>query len=151
MIQTDRLYSADNLYTIRQGHNEPLREYTARFSHEYSRCLEIDDRAAFGAFKSGLRASQFCYLVHSSNWTTYGKLKKHAAIHAKAEHFNSKGVPLTSPCPTASVGSASAPTYDRFSPHQTTNHAPYRMAPTMSAPYTTRDKRNKESGGRNNF
>ncbi|CAL9024334.1 unnamed protein product [Prunus brigantina] len=54
MIQTDRLYSADDLYTIRQGDSEPFREYAARFSHEYSRCPEIDDRAAFGAFKSGL-------------------------------------------------------------------------------------------------
>ena len=96
MIQTDRLYSADDLYTIRQGDSEPLREYAARFSHEYSRCPETDDRAAFGAFKSGLRASQFRYLVHSSNWTTYGELMKQAAIHAKAEHFNSKGMPSVS-------------------------------------------------------
>ncbi|CAL9024360.1 unnamed protein product [Prunus brigantina] len=76
MIQTDRLYSADDLYTIRQGDSEPLREYVARFNHEYSRCPETDDRAAFGAFKTGLRASQFRYLVHSSNWTTYGELMK---------------------------------------------------------------------------
>ncbi|CAL2228547.1 unnamed protein product [Prunus armeniaca] len=46
MIQTDRLYSADDLYTIRQREDEPLREYAARFSHEYSRCPETDDRAA---------------------------------------------------------------------------------------------------------
>ncbi|CAL9025716.1 unnamed protein product, partial [Prunus brigantina] len=55
MIQTDRLYSADDLYMLRQGEDEPLREYAARFSHEYSRCPDTDDRAAFGAFKSGLR------------------------------------------------------------------------------------------------
>ncbi|CAL9021521.1 unnamed protein product, partial [Prunus brigantina] len=72
--KTDRLYFADDLYNIRQGDSEPLREYAARFSHEYSRCPKTDDRAAFGAFKSGLRASQFHYLVHSSNWTTYGEL-----------------------------------------------------------------------------
>ncbi|CAL8995975.1 unnamed protein product, partial [Prunus brigantina] len=54
MIQTDRLYSADDLYMLRQGEDEPLREYAARFSHEYSRCPDTDDRAAFGAFKSGL-------------------------------------------------------------------------------------------------
>ncbi|CAL2232153.1 unnamed protein product [Prunus armeniaca] len=50
MIQTDRLYSADDLHTIRQKEDEPLREYAARFSHEYSRCPETDDRAAYGAF-----------------------------------------------------------------------------------------------------
>ncbi|CAL9026650.1 unnamed protein product, partial [Prunus brigantina] len=64
---TDRLYSADDLYTIRQKEDEPLREYAARFSHEYLRCPESDDRAAYGAFKSGLRSSHFRYLVHKSS------------------------------------------------------------------------------------
>ncbi|CAL9024638.1 unnamed protein product [Prunus brigantina] len=58
MIQTDRLYYADDLYTIRQKENEPLREYVARVSHEYSRCPETDDKAAYSAFKSGLRSSR---------------------------------------------------------------------------------------------
>ncbi|CAL9000859.1 unnamed protein product [Prunus brigantina] len=93
MIQTDRLYSADDLYTIRQREDEPLREYAARFNHEYSRCPETDDRAAYGAFKSGLRSSHFWYLVHSSNWRTYDELMKQAAVHAKAEYFNSKPGP----------------------------------------------------------
>ncbi|CAL8988591.1 unnamed protein product, partial [Prunus brigantina] len=78
---------------IRQGGDEPLREYAARFSHEYSRCPETDDRAAYGAFKSGLRSSHFRYLVHSSNWRTYDELMKQAAVHAKAEYFNSKSEP----------------------------------------------------------
>ncbi|CAL9020765.1 unnamed protein product [Prunus brigantina] len=46
MIQTDRLYSADDLYTIRQREDEPLREYAARFNHEYSRCPKTNDKAA---------------------------------------------------------------------------------------------------------
>ncbi|CAL9019505.1 unnamed protein product [Prunus brigantina] len=53
MIQTDRLYSGDDLYTIRQ------REYATRFSHEYSRCPDTDDRVAYDAFESGLRSSHF--------------------------------------------------------------------------------------------
>ncbi|CAL8152250.1 unnamed protein product [Prunus armeniaca] len=96
MIQTDRLYSADDLYTIRQRKDEPLREFAARFSHEYSRCPETDGRAAYIAFKSGLQSSHFQYLVHSSNWRTYDELMKQAAIHAKAEYFNSKPERLTS-------------------------------------------------------
>ncbi|CAL9012339.1 unnamed protein product [Prunus brigantina] len=95
MIQTDRLYSADDLYMLRQGEDEPLREYAARFSHEYSRCPDTDDRAAFGAFKSGLRESNFRYLVHSNPWNTYAELMKRAAVHAKAEYFNSKRGPAT--------------------------------------------------------
>ncbi|CAL9010720.1 unnamed protein product, partial [Prunus brigantina] len=140
---------------------KPLREYAARFSHEYSRCPETDDRAAFGAFKSGLRASQFRYQVHSSNWTTYGELMKQAAIHAKAEHFNSKGMPSASN-PSVTTGQPPAPAYDPFQPQQTTVQTPYRTAPSLPTSYTHGDKRrdtfqgrqdgakrNKESGGRN--
>ncbi|CAL8169371.1 unnamed protein product [Prunus armeniaca] len=95
MIQTDRLYSTVDLYTVRQRKDKPLWEYVARFSHEYLRCSETDDRAAYGAFKSGLRSSHFQYLVHSSNWRTYDELMKQAAVHAKAEYFNSKSGPST--------------------------------------------------------
>ncbi|CAL2239070.1 unnamed protein product [Prunus armeniaca] len=61
MIQTDRLYSTDDLYMVQQREDEPLREYAARFSHEYSRCPKRNDRIAYGAFKSGLRSSHFRY------------------------------------------------------------------------------------------
>ena len=114
MIQTDRLYSADDLYTIRQREDEPLREYAARFSHEYSRCPETDDRAAYGAFKSGLRSSHFRYLVHSSNWRTYDELMKQAAVHAKAEYFNSKpSASARREDAKPSAYPAKAPSYDR--------------------------------------
>ncbi|CAB4294441.1 unnamed protein product [Prunus armeniaca] len=66
---------------------------------------------------------------------------KQTAIHAKAEHFNSKGMPSASTGPMTNTGQPSASTYDRFPPHQTTNQAPCRTAPTVLAPYTTRDKR----------
>ncbi|CAL8998228.1 unnamed protein product, partial [Prunus brigantina] len=111
MIQTDRLYSVDDLYMLRQGEDEPLREYAARFSHEYSHCPETDDRAAFSAFKSGLRESNFRYLAHSNPWNTYAELMKQASVHAKAEYFNSKRGPATSACNTfADPPLASVPT-----------------------------------------
>ncbi|XP_020414875.1 uncharacterized protein LOC109947891 [Prunus persica] len=128
MIQTDCLYSADDLYTIRQREDEPLREYAARFSHEYSRCPETDDRAAYGAFKSGLRSSHFRYLVHSSNWRTYDELMKQAAIHAKAEYFNSK------PAVSASRGDAKPSAY----PAKAT---PYEGVDTYSAGHKRKDDR----------
>ncbi|XP_020421423.1 uncharacterized protein LOC109949724 [Prunus persica] len=118
IIQTDRLYSADDLYTIRQREDEPLREYAARFSHEYLRCPETDDKAAYGAFKSGLRSSHFRYLVHSSNWRTYDELMKQAAIHAKAEYFNSKpGVSTRQGDAEPSAYPAKAPPYERVDPY----------------------------------
>ncbi|CAL2254412.1 unnamed protein product [Prunus armeniaca] len=77
MIQTDRLYSADDLYMLTQGEDEPLQEYAAR-----SRLIaSTDDCAAFGAFKSGLRESNFQYLVHSNPWNTYAELMKQATVH----------------------------------------------------------------------
>ncbi|CAL2266628.1 unnamed protein product [Prunus armeniaca] len=48
MIRTDCLYSSDNLYMIRQKEDEPLREYAACFSHEYSRCPETNDKYSVG-------------------------------------------------------------------------------------------------------
>ncbi|CAL2272127.1 unnamed protein product [Prunus armeniaca] len=111
MIQTDRLYSTDDLYMLRQSEDESLREYAARFSHKYSRCPETDDRATFGAFNSGLCESNFRYLVHSNPWNTYAKLMKHAAVHAKAEYFNSKCGPTTPARNTfADPSSVSVPT-----------------------------------------
>ncbi|XP_020426568.1 uncharacterized protein LOC109950838 [Prunus persica] len=122
MIQTNRLYSADDLYMLRQGEDEPLREYAACFSHEYSCCPVTDNRDAYGAFKSGLRESNFRYLVHSNPWNTYTELMKQAVAHAKAEYFNSKhgltnssrstfGHPLlaSTPTPAKPHHSASAP------------------------------------------
>ncbi|KAM3007964.1 hypothetical protein FF2_032157 [Malus domestica] len=50
IFQTDRLHSAYDLYTIRQKPNESLREYTGRFSHEYSRYAEADDNTALKAY-----------------------------------------------------------------------------------------------------
>ncbi|KAI5335480.1 PREDICTED: LOC107646977 isoform [Prunus dulcis] len=90
VIHIDRFYSADYLYTIWQRDDEPLWEYDARFSHEYSWCLETDDRAAFDTFKSGLPSSHLRYMVHNSNWNTYDELMKQASIHAKTKYFNSK-------------------------------------------------------------
>ncbi|XP_034208225.1 uncharacterized protein LOC117621784 [Prunus dulcis] len=99
---------------LKTREDEPLREYAARFSHEYSRCPETDDRAAYGAFKSGLQSSHFRYLVHSSNWRTYDELMKQAAVHAKAEYFNSK--PSVSACredTEPNAYPAKTPSYER--------------------------------------
>ncbi|CAL9006412.1 unnamed protein product [Prunus brigantina] len=72
MIQTDRLYSADDLYMLRQGEDEPLRD---------------------------------------NPWNTYAELMKQAAVHAKAEYFNSKrGLATPARNPFAKPPPASAPT-----------------------------------------
>ncbi|KAM1216130.1 hypothetical protein ACFX2J_012453 [Malus domestica] len=50
ICQTDHLHSADDLYIIRQKLDESLREYVGCFSHEYSRCAEVDDKTALKAY-----------------------------------------------------------------------------------------------------
>ncbi|CAL9026188.1 unnamed protein product, partial [Prunus brigantina] len=116
--------------------DEPLLEYAARFSHEYSRCPKTDDRAAYGAFKSGLRSSHFRYLVHSSNWRTYDELMKQAAVHAKAEYFNSKSGP------TARQEESAPKSY----PGQGSSYPPRRTDDT-SAGHKRKDDRESRQGG----
>ncbi|CAL9011376.1 unnamed protein product [Prunus brigantina] len=133
---TDRMYSANDLYTIWLRKDEPLREYVARFSHEYSRCPETNDRAAYGAFKSGLRSSHFRYLVHSSNWHTYNELIKQAAIHAKAEYFNSKSGPSAR---------QEEPTLRSY-PMQESPYAPTRRNDESSARHKRKDNHDTRQG-----
>ncbi|KAM2102061.1 hypothetical protein FF2_000395 [Malus domestica] len=66
IFQTDRLHSADDLYTIRQKLDESLREYTNRFNHEYSRCAEADDKTALKAFTVGIRDCFFKYMINAN-------------------------------------------------------------------------------------
>ncbi|KAM1561453.1 hypothetical protein ACFX1Z_004577 [Malus domestica] len=53
IFQTDRLHSADDLYTIRHKPDKLLRMYAGRFSHEYSRCAEADDKTASKPSRQG--------------------------------------------------------------------------------------------------
>ncbi|CAL8161489.1 unnamed protein product [Prunus armeniaca] len=149
MIQTDHLYSADDLYVLRQGENEPFREYAVRFSHEYSRYPKTDDRAAFDAFKSGICESNFRYLVHSNPWNTYAELMKHATIHAKVEYFNSKRDSATSACstfddpPPASVPTPALPQHSAQTPSTQGAQHPKRKdsyQPSGSNPPKTSDR-----------
>ncbi|KAM1183939.1 hypothetical protein ACFX19_002230 [Malus domestica] len=85
IFQTDRLHSADDLYTIRQKPDESLRMYAGRFSHEYSRCAEADDKTALKAFTAGLRDCFFKYMINANTWKTYSEVMAQAYNHASAE------------------------------------------------------------------
>ncbi|XP_021805812.1 uncharacterized protein LOC110749919 [Prunus avium] len=152
MIQTDRLYSADDLYTIRQRDDEPLREYAARFSHEYSRCPDTDDRAAYDAFKSGLRSSHFLYLVHNSNWRTYDELMKQAAVHAKAEYFNSKAEPIQRQGTLKAIQRSSMVQASPFAPAaQTAGYLESHKRKDAGSSQKGHSKKNKSRYGRDNY
>ncbi|KAM1675565.1 hypothetical protein ACFX2K_041497 [Malus domestica] len=95
IFQTDRLHSADDLYTISQKPDESLREYIGRFSHEYSRCAEADNKTALKAFTAGLRDCFFKYMIYANTWKTYSEVMAHAYNYAFAKEKTYQGKPPT--------------------------------------------------------
>ncbi|KAM2622880.1 hypothetical protein TB2_027455 [Malus domestica] len=93
IFQTDRVHSADDLYTIRQKPDESLRMYAGCFSHEYSRCAEADDKTAFKAFTAGLRNCVFQYMINANTWKTYFEVMAQAYNHASADARTYQGKP----------------------------------------------------------
>ncbi|KAM1042452.1 hypothetical protein ACFX2A_034634 [Malus domestica] len=97
IFQTDRLHSADNLYTIRQKPDESLCMYAGRFIHEYSRCVEADDKTVLKAFTAGLRDCFFKYMINANTWKTYSEVMAQAYNHASAEAVTYQGKPPQPP------------------------------------------------------
>ncbi|KAM1879012.1 hypothetical protein ACFX13_041643 [Malus domestica] len=95
IFQTDRLHSADDLYTICQKPDESLQEYAGRFSHEYYRCAETDDKTALKAFTAGLRDCFFKYMINANTWKTNSEVMAQAYNHAFAEVRTYQGKPPT--------------------------------------------------------
>ncbi|KAM2335873.1 hypothetical protein ACFXTH_013245 [Malus domestica] len=95
IFQTDRLHSADDLYTIRQKPDESLHMYVGHFSHKYSHCPEADDKTALKAFTAGLRDCFFKYMINANTWKTYSEVMAHAYNHASVEARTYQGKPPT--------------------------------------------------------
>ncbi|KAM1986844.1 hypothetical protein ACFX15_034188 [Malus domestica] len=93
IFQTDHLHSADDLYTIRQKPDESLREYVNRFSHEYFRCTEADDKTALKAFMVGLHDYFFKYMINANTWKTYSEVMAQAYNHTSVEARTYQGNP----------------------------------------------------------
>ncbi|KAM1769030.1 hypothetical protein ACFX12_046919 [Malus domestica] len=106
IFQTDRLHSADDLYTIRQKPNESLREYAGRFNHEYSRYAEVDDKTALKAFTAGVRDCFFKYMINANTWKTYSEMMAQTYHHASAKARTYQGKPPIA-TPYQQVGSGS--------------------------------------------
>ncbi|KAM1395955.1 hypothetical protein ACFX2I_013707 [Malus domestica] len=97
IFQTDRLHSANDLYTICQKPDESLCMNASCFSHEYSRCAEADDKTAFKAFTAGLRDCFFKYMINDNTWKTYSKVMAYTYNHASAEAKHIKENPPQPP------------------------------------------------------
>ncbi|KAM1077947.1 hypothetical protein ACFX19_025670 [Malus domestica] len=106
IFHTDRLNSADDLYTIRHKSDESLRMYAGRCNHEYSHCAEADDKTALKAFTAGLRDCFFKYMINANTWKTYSEVMAQAYNHASAEARTYQEKPPTT-IPYQQVGSGS--------------------------------------------
>ncbi|KAM1801743.1 hypothetical protein ACFX11_033313 [Malus domestica] len=93
IFQTDHLHSANDLYTIHQKLDESLQEYAGRFSHEYYRCAEANDKTALKAFTTGLRDCFFKYMINANTWKTYSKVMAQVYNHASARAMTYQGNP----------------------------------------------------------
>ncbi|KAM1773668.1 hypothetical protein ACFX12_043140 [Malus domestica] len=80
--------------------------YAGRFSHEYSRCAEADDKIALKAFTAGLRDCFFKYMINANTWKTYSEVMAQAYNHAFAEAMTYQRKPPTA-TPYQQVGSGS--------------------------------------------
>ncbi|KAM1016791.1 hypothetical protein ACFX1Q_046271 [Malus domestica] len=69
--------------------------YAGCFSHEYSRCAEVDDKTALKAFTVGLHDCFFKYMINANTWKTYSEVMAHAYNHASAEARTYQGKPPT--------------------------------------------------------
>ncbi|KAM1128091.1 hypothetical protein EV1_037645 [Malus domestica] len=69
--------------------------YVGRFSNEYSRCAEADDKTALKAFTAGLRDCFFKYMINANTWKTYSEVMAHAYNHVAAEAMTYQGKPPT--------------------------------------------------------
>ncbi|KAM1616189.1 hypothetical protein ACFX2K_025319 [Malus domestica] len=59
--------------------------YAGRFSHEYSRCAEADNKTALKAFTAGLRDCFFKYMINANTWKTYSEVITQAYNHTSTE------------------------------------------------------------------
>ncbi|KAM1736391.1 hypothetical protein ACFX12_014748 [Malus domestica] len=93
IFQTNRLHSANDLYTIRQKSNKSLRMHAGCFSHEYSRCAEAYDKTTLKAFMAGLCDCFFKYMINDNTWKTYSEVMAQAYNHVSAEARTYQGKP----------------------------------------------------------
>ncbi|KAM2090855.1 hypothetical protein ACFX1T_029415 [Malus domestica] len=110
--------------------------YDGRFSPEYSRCAEANDKTALKAFTAGLRDCFFKYMINANTWKTYSKVMAHTYYHASAEARTYQEKPPTT-IPYQQVGSGSQ-TYpnEKTSTFQTVTVPPPTLLNTLPSQQT---------------
>ena len=142
IFQTDRLHSVYDLYIVHQKPDESLRKYADRFSHEYSRCAEANDKTALKAFMAGLHDCFFKYMIDANTWKTYSEVMAQAYNHASAEARTYQGKPPKA-IPYQQMGSGS-----QIQPNEKTSTFQTVVAPPPALPNISLGQQAYQSQGK---
>ncbi|CAB4278424.1 unnamed protein product [Prunus armeniaca] len=88
MIISNRMYTANDLSTIKQRLDEKLRDYITRFNNEYARCKGCDEATAHNALMGGLQGGDFYFSLTRNPPETYKDLIREATCYSRAEQLN---------------------------------------------------------------
>ncbi|KAH7842900.1 hypothetical protein Vadar_010305 [Vaccinium darrowii] len=73
------------LFTVKQGMNESLRDYTNRFTKESMQVEAVEDKISIAAYISGLYSGQLLFALTKEHPTTIVELMLKAQQHMNAE------------------------------------------------------------------
>jgi hypothetical protein len=118
-----RKVSATSLFNVRQGHNESLRDYLARFNDTTIKVTNPNQEVFVGAFQNGLRAGQFNESLAQKPADSMEEIMARAECYIKGEESNAEK--------KARDARERAPNNSERRPYQPTggrDRAPYRGA-----------------------
>lgn len=85
-----RKVSATSLFNVRQGHNESLRDYLARFNDTTIKVTNPNQEVFVGAFQNGLRAGQFNESLAQKPADSMEEIMARAECYIKGEESNAE-------------------------------------------------------------
>jgi hypothetical protein len=85
-----RKFPATSLFNVRQGHNESLRDYLARFNDTTIKVINPNQEVFVGAFQNGLRAGQFNESLAQKPVDTTEEIIARADCYIKGEDSNAE-------------------------------------------------------------
>lgn len=124
-----RKVPATTLFNVRQGHNESLRDYLARFNDTIIKVINPNQEVFVGAFQNGLRAGEF------NESLTQKPADSMEEIIARADYYN-KGEESNAEKKARDAKERTSNNTERraYQPAANRDHAPYRRLERR--PYT---------------
>ena len=89
-VSRHRKVPATSLFNVRQGHNESLRDYLARFNDTTIKVINPNQEVFVGAFQNGLRAGQFNESLAQKPADSMEEVIARAECYIKGEESNAE-------------------------------------------------------------